>query len=412
MSERRSKMPIIGATFALLWSGVSSGAGEVVNLNTELVAATPSSYTLDGNLYEWGLGNDRILKSFTYNSENIEYNKYRPDFVVIRRVANSVTSGAPCSIHAARMEHTVPFKYRVSYQGSTENLGDCNYAKVLSGENLYVGTLDLFSNTSGDYSKKNIERVDLIFENGVTHSAEDLSRSGYLIMEKSGNNHVQIAAITGLGDDGHPVSYGSLVMIYPETHDGDTIKYGKTNIGAPYAQLSSNNQTAEDRLREFGYQYESLGAAFVTATDLGLSAAQPYFGVSLFPADVDEVEHDLAAPKTFPLDTGIDWKQYGSKQAPEALAGDADIVFGTAGEFLPVTTNNSGDGEGGAGGDTGGVVAGSTETKEKEIVDVVETRLEGGAGGAFGAWLLPLLAALGLRTIRRRVSASVAGQQI
>ena len=65
--------------------------------------------------------------------------------------------------------------------------------------------------------------------------------------------------------------------------------------------------------------------AFVSAADLGLNPGQRYFGISLFADDVNEQEHDLLDPSTFPNDTSDD---------DIVVGDDADIYGGVAGYYF------------------------------------------------------------------------------
>ena len=358
--------------------------GEITHITTELVAAIPSSYTVDGQTYEWGNGEDLILKSIEYNGKSIEYNKFKPDTVIVRRVANSKSTGAPCSVFAQNLGDN--HKLAPSYPPTDSNgKGNCDYAKVVSSEVLNRGTLDLFANAVREKSIKNIERVDLVFSYGITTPATGLDESGHVVIEKSGNNHVQVAAIRKLDAEGNPSSYGPLVMVNPSNFDDSSkirygIAYGPINV----TYLANENKAPQGYLKAVGSLEETLGIAFVSASDLGLGTNETYYGISLFSADVDSTKHTLTDPTTFPLNTG----------ANDADDGDADLIVGTAGDFtvgIPPTSSN---------GQPPKAVEGNSNTKD--VIDIVEDNANKSGGGSGAMGIVSLLLVAGGAASRRQ----------
>ncbi len=390
---RTTLFPILLTT---LLSSQAYARGEITTVTTMLQGAIPSNYTLGDQLYEWGEGEDLILKSIQLGDKSIEYNKFTPDRVVVRRVTNSRASGRPCAVFAATMGSDYRFQPTYPDQplagDGTADLteeGNCDYGKLVSSNRLNIGSLDLFANAERDYSIKNIERVDLIFSNGLITPTAGLDESGHVVIEKSGNNHVQIAAITALNDKGEPSSYGPLIMVRPHDYQDDSeIRYGIAYEAQRFAFLSNKNKAPQGYLQYRRNRTETLGMAFVSVADLGLGAEQKYYGISLFGADVDPDLHTLTDPTTFPLDTGFETPVTLPSGVPAQNAGDADIIVGTAGDFTLVT----------ASGETTTTpptdVAGSSETKD--VVDIVDTPAPssnsgGSGGGSIGAGLATLL---------------------
>ncbi|HGG60724.1 MAG TPA: hypothetical protein ENK26_12555, partial [Gammaproteobacteria bacterium] len=184
-----------------------------------------------------------------------------------------------------------------------------------------LGTLDLFTNTGSN--AKNVERADFIFSTGVTapSDAELLASSGHIVAEKSGNNPVKIAAILALDGNGQPSQYGPLIKVNSNNAD---VEYGLTNIQATLDFLT-NTSANPGYIQKNEYSTETMGMAFVSLADLGVSAGQTYYGFSLFPNDVNQT-YDLTQPATFPQDTG----------GPD----EADLYGGAAGYFTLATTRN------------------------------------------------------------------------
>ena len=293
--------------------------GEVDYITTEAIPATPSSTTAQGQTYHWGVGMDIKIRSFIFNGKTLTYNPVQPDQVQLVRVDNPNANGTPCAIYAETAG--APFSYQPTLPGGD----DCPMGEILASNVINIGAMDIFSNfAAGDYSVKNIERVDLIYSRGIIAPASELELAGHTVLEKSGNNPVQIAAILSLDSQGQPASYGPLVMVH-EAGYGDTseIQYGFTNFASTNDFLWSNNKEPNGPMIRRLTLAEPLGFAFVSLRDLGIQPGQTYYGVSAFATDVDPATHDLTDPATFPRDTG------------HAEHGDApDLHIGSAGNLV------------------------------------------------------------------------------
>ncbi len=394
--------------------------GEVTEIVTELRAATPMTtlYAFDGKNYQWGVGQEVILKSINVGGELLPYDKVKPDAVVIRRVANSEATGKPCAVFVETMGEGDDYSFQASYPGN-ETTGDCDYGAVISSDVINIGSLDLFANAERQASVKNIERVDLVFNNGLVAKADAMDKTGFAVLEKHGNNHVQIAAITELDKDGNPKAYGPLIMVQPSEYaDSSAIRYGLVKNGGyistkRYAFLSNKNAAPHGYLIERKVDVEPMGVAFVSAADLGLTAEQTYYGISLFGADVNPNVSNLVDPRTFPLDTGVENPDVALESGEFAKnAGDADLIVGSVGDIVVAKAADGGDGTA-SGSGTPSNVAQDTETKE--VLDVVETdsgvSASSSGGGSMGlpALFAMLLAAGGF--VSRRLPHVVTGQQ-
>ncbi|HFD88302.1 MAG TPA: hypothetical protein ENJ35_11590, partial [Gammaproteobacteria bacterium] len=233
------------ATSLLLGATSAIAKGEIYTINTEAVPATPSSYVANGVQYQWGLGMDLKLKSFQYQGETLQYNKFRPDRVNTIRVDNANADGWPCAVYAqtAGTAHS----YQPTLPPEVQQPDDCSLGLIIAGNTINLGALDVFSNSGPrDYALKNIERVDLIFSNGIIAPENDLATSGHTVMEKNGNNTIQIAAILKLDENGNPAAYGPLVKVNKASFtDTDEIQYGKTNISTFNDFLSNESRAPQ-----------------------------------------------------------------------------------------------------------------------------------------------------------------------
>ncbi len=314
---------------AMVAAGMSSGAiakGEIDTVTLTTTQPTAVSYSAGGTTYNWGTGLNQILTGVSFGGESYSYNAVKADTIAVRRVNNSNTSGERCTLYAAEFSDANGVVTLAPDLPVSD--GICNYTSLLSEGIVNRGTLDIFTNNSliadRTYTNNNIERLDFLFSSGVSTPAQDLDKAGHVVLEKSGNNPVKIAAVLSVDSAGNPTAYGDLVTINIfESADTQALRFGQVQqVLADNAFLSTiEGEDAGNPVKQ-GQLQEVLGAAFVSVEDLGLSAQQTYFGFSLFATDVDASVHNLTDPSTFPLDT------------PLKGPGDADVQAGSAGNLI------------------------------------------------------------------------------
>ncbi len=315
---------LIGA-LSLLSTGESWARGEITQMITESRPATPSSYVKNGVVYQWGGGSDVLIRGFVYQGKRYDYQRLA-DRVVVRRVDNARARGERCSVFVETTGASL--SYAPSYPPTTNAQGNCDMAAIISGEVVNLGALDVFSN-AGERpdSIKNIERVDLIVSHGLkAASADGLAQSGHVVIEKSGNNPVQMAAITALDANGDPAAYGPLVYIHNIYADSSQLRYGLVAPDRQLDFLATEDSEQGGRLAYTTSHHESMGMVFVSQKELGLSAGQVYYGFSVFPSDVDPAVHRLTDPATFPRD---------SRDTQLTDPGDADFFAGFSVALTP-----------------------------------------------------------------------------
>lgn len=341
----RCNARLIGSTFVLALSLVPMSLfakGEVTIINTSLEpAATQLTYEKNGVTYHWGQGNNLKVEGFVYKGNTYDYST-DVSRVVIRRVDNKNSSGAPCNLFAEIVgEQTTvgPYNFAPSYPDDGTGTGNCDMGKVMGSRLLNLGALDVFANagTAFPHSFSNIERVDFIFDHGIIAPRDEtlLDETGHAVTEKHGNNPVNIAAITRIDASGNPTAYGPLVFVHPnsrwaqpeETAGDGEIQYGMTNISITSDFLTNERHAPQGYVEYRRGLREPLGMAFVSLQDLGITAGQKYYGFSFFGADVDPDTHAhiLTDPSTFPQDT--------QTNTGALRSGDADLFGGTAGFF-------------------------------------------------------------------------------
>lgn len=172
---------------------------------------------------------------------------------------------------------------------------------TFAGNNLNVGVDNMFANradANGNFT--NIERVDFVFMNGITASAN----RGVSVIERGNvgdHDSFGIVAITGIDAQGNPTAYGNLLRF-------DLGQWGNTNLvnSRNYIVMRRDNFTGADA--EFAPSFavtNGLGGTFVPLTDLA-GDGQTIYGYSLVGGDVTSSGDKLVDwrnPTYFPTDT-------------------------------------------------------------------------------------------------------------
>ena len=138
----KKTLSIASAGLILFFAPLASFAkGDISVINTSLEDATPSEYEKNGTTYRWGQGKNLKVESFEYNGKTLEY-KTNVSRVVLRRVDNSNSSGAPCGLFAETTGE--PNSYQASYPSDGGGSGNCDLGQVMGGSTLRDCTLSGF----------------------------------------------------------------------------------------------------------------------------------------------------------------------------------------------------------------------------------------------------------------------------
>ncbi|MDB2385267.1 PA14 domain-containing protein [Polaribacter sp.] len=288
----------ITAFFLILFNFQSYSQNPVTGSTTTAVAATSSSYTEGGQLYEWGLGNDLILETVDYNGETyfLDNTFTQTSYDIIRVDGNGGISFDRFGIFADEFNDN-NFQY-------DPTLPDPLLMSTLLDEPIINrGANDIFKNDNSAGTGQNIERVDVLYVPFKIPNLPNLEKVGFLATEKNGNSSYKCAAITSVDALGKPASYGPLITI----QSGD---YGSVTSNFQVSFLA--NATAGGNPTRSGAQNEDVGVSFVSLSDLGIGINDTVYGISFFDSNVVEGTHDLLDPTTF----------------PDAFGGGADIHGG------------------------------------------------------------------------------------
>lgn len=310
----RYKLAIKLLTSAILLSGTilskSARAKKPFESYTTIpIPGTSFSYTAGSNNYTFGSGDDLQLESITADGGTIYTPQELADQIFIRRVDNALVSGDRCNIFVER--GTGDFDAESSFPNEG---GDCSVAEVLRDLIVNRGVLDVFSNeaASGSENPNNIERVDFVFSQGIVASTDptQLDEAGHIVMEKSGNNPVKVAAITAIDGAGNPTAFK------PTRVTINSSDYGRTGANINNNFLVDPSTSGGVSNPEYDRQSnEQVGGVLVTLEDFGIGAGEVYYGFAMFGTDVPDAT-DLLQPQNFPRNTphgvgntgGADWQ--------------------------------------------------------------------------------------------------------
>lgn len=311
-------------------SSAGYAAVEVNSIITSEIPATPFTYTKDGVEYRWGMGSNQYMEGFTTTDGHIYSYALSADRVeVIRDDITGVTTGKPCGIFVERIaESLISRDFAADYPSDGSGTGNCDLSALLASRVINRGAVDLFSNKLPD--AKNVERLDYLFDYGVLapFAASDMALAGHAVAEKSSNNPVKVAAILELDILGQPAAYGPLVFVGESFCYDEPVCYHLTDLQHTYSFLQNDFNEPQGFPVETEQSRESVGMAFLSMNDLGLSPGQRYFGLSFFADDVNAEQHNLLDPTSFPNNTSDD---------NVAAGDDADIYGGLTGFFLEGT---------------------------------------------------------------------------
>ncbi|MGB3201433.1 MAG: DUF11 domain-containing protein [Nodosilinea sp.] len=184
-----------------------------------------------------------------------------------------------------------------------------NVEQALLSRAINRGIDNVFNNNSINVqeTRNNIERIDYIIGNpGVQLTDADVGNVGFLIQERGGNDPFAIAAITAIDATGDPAAYGPLVQV-PNNAWG-----GTTDIGVTLASVVLRRDDPANTAPQFRPTHpvgtQSVRGIFFPINSLlpAPQSTQPFFGYSLFAADVTGNSAqlvDFTNPAVFPQNT-------------------------------------------------------------------------------------------------------------
>ena len=259
-------------------SVVVSGGTLNQTLNSSLNAVngilTGTSYTVKYN----NTNNVNVI-DFAYGGKTyVRFSTF--DTIIFRRVANAweTTGGNKQHIYAQgpatidNITHQIPLP--IAYPVSTTQ---AFMQRAMKQGYINRGSDNLFNNDStSDLTYNNIERADFIFKVGMKTS--DVSKAGFLVADRGGNDPFKVAAITAVDANGNPTAFGSVLSVAATAY-GAAIWTGPTWV--------LRKDPTDTYLRPFSLvASQSVKSVFIRLQDLGISAGQKIYGYSVMASDV------------------------------------------------------------------------------------------------------------------------------
>jgi PEP-CTERM motif-containing protein len=233
-------------------SGNYSAGGNTFNFNS---GGTPDNLTLTG-LTHLGAG---------YSTAGTATQ------VIFRRNDNAFVTG----------NKQLLWYQHVGLSGSTYSVNPARSQSMeesMLGAIINRGTDNVFVNINTT-NNNNIERIDYVYDYGLTPASAAHLGIGFAILERGGNDAFGIAAITAIDGSGNATSYGTLFTVATSVWGGnltamDTVVVSGASPATPN-YVATANVTGQ-----------SLEGVLVTLSDLGVAVGQTIYGYSLFADDV------------------------------------------------------------------------------------------------------------------------------
>lgn len=151
---------------------------------------------------------------------------------------------------------------------------------LMASSNLLAGLDNVFQNTNANLHSGNIERLDVLLNQGLTPMAYDLTRAGMVVFDRGTGDTFRMAAITGIDANGDPLTYGPMIGV-------SAGQFGNNLLGAAQPMIiCTNDQRWGTMARPSSISTQNIRGTFVTLSALGIAAGQTFYGYSLFPLDV------------------------------------------------------------------------------------------------------------------------------
>ncbi|HMR83203.1 MAG TPA: hypothetical protein PKE30_08730 [Niabella sp.] len=257
--------------------------------------STSSNYNLSfGARNASTRGFNRVVKLFEIDEESYSVTKAVPGQkpfgkVIVKRSTPTVKTTALFEMANTPSGNPVPNNANVyltpDYIGTMEDL-----------INSYVinrGTDNVFIN-SGTTSN-NIERVDMIMEETVPVNSVNRTTSGFLLMERGGNDVFKVAAITGLSGD-NVTTLTTPVLV-------EKSKWGATGVSFTSLVMQRVVGTDNNLKPSQNIASQSISGVFISLSDLGLPANSTLYGISIFAGDVNLTGNPLVNISNYPTNT-------------------------------------------------------------------------------------------------------------
>ena len=168
-------------------------------------------------------------------------------------------------------------------------------SEALLSNVINVGIDNPFNNRGNlDGNNNNVERIDFIVSAGLSSPSFALDETGFVLLERGGNDSIKVAAITALDEEGNPGEFGDLITI-------ETTDWGQSSFDISTA--IARQDTNDPNLRyTASRESQPIAGVLITYEELGIVEGQTFYGYAVFPPDID-ASNDLVGLRDFPTDT-------------------------------------------------------------------------------------------------------------
>lgn len=304
--------PVPNTTETYTTAGFGSGfyPGNSLNHTINFGKASPTLNGYNTVLDSFSTANGLF---FRRNSDALPYSK-----INIVRVNNSFVTGNKVTSLAQVTHRTINGSNNITdqYDGGYSNtiyLAPSYFNDMESLLNSFIlnrGTDNIFANRhlneSGavvNSTYNNVERVDLIIENGITIMKSNyLNQVGFLINERMFSattvDQFKISVIKSLNVSNNVATLGSFLNV-----GSSTSHWGISNVtNNPELQITSmvfqKNATDATLMPSQLIAPQNIGGTFISLSDLGVTVGDKIYGISLYPNDATSPAITLTAANT------------------------------------------------------------------------------------------------------------------
>lgn len=240
--------------------------------------------------YTWSNGSNNQLKlvSFTANAKTYVISGITNVAVKLRRVDNANVTGQRDILYSetsAASASSCVTPRQLDFKAPYSD----NMAEFLNNNVLNHGTDNVFTNANnGDGNNNNIERIDVIFTNGVQSSLP--ADAGFILCDRGNNNShdgFRIAAILSIDGSNNPTSFGP-VRICTQGNGSNNGSWGHPSIANGNRLLPAyilRKDPADTFLRVSSNVTQEIGGVFFSFASLGVVANQRIYGYCLLSPD-------------------------------------------------------------------------------------------------------------------------------
>lgn len=234
-------------------------------------------------------GFNTIVKLFEVDGETFSVTKAVPgakpfSSVIIHR--NSAVEKTTALFEVATVPIGNNIFLRPDYVGSMEELIN-SYIVNRGTDNVFVNGTSSTTN--------NIERFDLILDQPINTAGVNMATSGFLLMERGGNDNFKLSAITGLSGSTVNQMTSSLGVL------SSTWGASGTSFQSMVLQKTAGIDTDLKPSQNIGLQ--TVSGIFVPLNQLGVTAGTIIYGISVYASDVNLTPAQLLNIANYPTNT-------------------------------------------------------------------------------------------------------------